>query len=200
MEWRQGPLTADQTEAWFSRYQRESKLYSWGFFVLLHPIVFGIIWWSMGELNRDVFLSLGFFSTVTFILAILSRSRTSRAWSGVVADKRIQQRRVWGGANADERIEYRYEVVVETSRQRKLTLSCLPAFFEYVNEGDVLVKAPGFDWPEKAELDHDRRVCIACGGILDPADGNCPRCGAPMPDHASLVRVCAIDGASGFMK
>jgi len=189
MEWQKGPLTTDQTDVWISRFQRESKLYVWGFFVLLHPIVFGIIWWSTGELNRDVFLSLGSFSLVTFILAILSRRRTATAWSGVVTDKRTRKRRVRVGANADERTEFRYEVVVETSRRRNLTLRCLPAFFEYVNGGDVLVKAPGFDWPEKAELDQDHRVCIACGDILDAADGNCRRCGVPMLDHASIVRV-----------
>jgi hypothetical protein len=158
-------------------------------------LVFGIIWWSMGELNRDVFLSLGFFSLLTLMLAMHTRRRTSRAWSGVVTDKTIRELRLRGGARAEERVEQRFEIVIETSRGRNVELSCPQAFFGYVNIGDTLLKVPGFDWPEKAELDHGYRVCISCGDVLGAADGNCPRCRAPVPDHASIVRIVEPPGA-----
>ncbi len=187
MKWYKGPLTPELTREWISNYQQASKRYAWGFFILLHPIVFGIIWWSMGELNKDVFLSLGFFSLVTFILAVFTRRKAKRTWSGVVTKKEIIERRVRQNDDSQDRIVTNYEVLVETGRGKKIKLRCIPLFFDYVKEGDVLVKVAGFDWPEKVELDGQQRACIACGYPMDAGDGNCPRCKAPVPDHGTLV-------------
>lgn len=189
MKWYKGPLTPEQTREWIALYQRDSKLYAWGFFIFLHPVVFGIIWWSMGELNKDVFLSLGFFSLVTFILAVFTRRKAKSSWSGMVTEKGIRQRRVRRDDSAPDRIETYYEVVVSTGRGKSKKIRCNPTYFEYIKEGDVLVKVPGYDWPEKVQYDADHRICIVCGNILDATDGNCPRCRGPVPHHGTLVEM-----------
>lgn len=187
MKWDKGPLTAEQTREWVERYQRHARIYAWGFFALLHPVVFVVIWISMGELNKDVFLSLAFFSFVTFLFAWTTRRKASKSWAGEVVDKGIRQRRVRSGDESHDRIETYHEVVFRTTRGKKVKMRCGVPYFEHFHPGDPAIKLPGYDWPVKARDDGGPRVCLACGNLIDPGEGNCPRCGAPVPDHEALV-------------
>lgn len=189
IKWDIGPLTAEQTKEWVDRYQRHSRLYSWGFFVLLHPIVFVVIWVSMGELNKDVFLSLAFFSFVTFLFAWNTRRNAVKSWKGAVVDKGIRKRRVRSGDQSHDRIETYHEVVFQTTRGKKVKMRCGVPYFEHMNPGDNALKVPGYDWPIRAEDDGGPRVCLACGSLIDPGEGNCPRCGAPVPHLETLVEL-----------
>lgn len=181
------PLDGEQTRAWVMRYQRQSKIYAWGFFLVLLPVVFGVIWWSMGELNAEVFYAWLFFAVLTFILAVFSRRNAKRSWTGSVMDKGVRQQRI-RSSNPDHPDHYETysEVVIRTTRGRKIKLRCTPAYMDYVNPGDQVFKVPGFSWPEKVTLDGHRRLCISCGQVLDAGAPSCQRCKAPMPDHQTI--------------
>jgi hypothetical protein len=188
VKWDAGPLDAEQTLEWVNRYQRHSRLYAWGFFVLLQPVVFVVIWLSMGELNKDVFLSLAFFSLVTFILAVITRRKAAKSWRGIVVDKGVRQRRIRSGDSSPDRIETYHEVVFQTNRGKKVKMRCGPSYFEHMGPGDEAVKVPGYDWPVKAVIDDGgQRACLACGGLIGLQEGNCPRCRAPVPHLETLT-------------
>lgn len=78
-------------------------------------------------------------------------------------------------------------IEIETERARhRIPVSA--ALFDYFNVGDRVFKVAGFDWPEKQNLAGSSRACIVCSEVVDRAAVKCPRCAAPMPDHATLVR------------
>lgn len=181
-------LSPEETEAWLSRYRRHSRLYAWGFYFALLPVVFAIIWASMGELNEDVFWSLGFFAVVTLLLAFFSRRRETSCWTGQVRDKYIKVVKSTSrdGRTDSETAYYILEIV--TSKGKTIRLRSPESVFEYFEVGDDLFKAPSLNWPEKATLSGDRRICPCCGAILQGVNASCERCGAPVPDHAVLRR------------
>lgn len=189
MKQKKGPLNEEQTRKWIARYQVNARRYAWGFFVLLQPVVFGIIWASMGELNPDVFYSWAFFFVVTLLLALYSRRRAARSWRGTVADKGLRKVRVRNYEDQPDQIRTVLEVVFRTSRGKTVKLRSRQAFYDYFTPGDAVVKPAGFDFPEKEEPDGESRVCVACGNVFSATEGNCPGCRAPLPDVKALVAV-----------
>jgi len=180
-------LSPEQTIAWIRTYRRHARIYAWGFFLVMIPIVFGIIWLDVRTIDEDVLYSLAFFVVVFLALAIWSRRGTTRSWRGVVRDKYIKTRRVDRGSVLTHKVAETPVIDVEASG-RDVSLRVPDALFDYFSVGDPVFKISGFDWPEKFELDGESRVCIVCGNILDIDAAVCPRCRAPVPDHATLVQ------------
>jgi hypothetical protein len=173
------PMTPAQTEHWMSTYRRHARIYAWGFFLLMIPLVLLLIWFEVRVIDQEVLLSLAFFVVVFFLLARWSRRATTSGWRGVVRDKREQ------GVRSPRQV-----IDIETERAR-LQIPVSAALFDYFNVGDSVFKVAGFDWPEKQSLAGPSRACIVCGEVVDRAAVQCPRCAAPMPDHATLVRSLA---------
>jgi hypothetical protein len=183
------PLTPEQTTAWVRTYGRHSRIYAWGFFVLVLSLIFGLIWWEMGEVNDDVLYSFGFAAAVTFLLAGWSRKQTTQSWAGVVEELFMKQVRASRDGNQSDDITYSPRAKVRTRGGKRLTLRLSEALYGYFAPGDRVFKISGLDWPEKAELDRPERVCLACGNLYAHGAGTCPRCHAPEPDHETLLRL-----------
>ena len=144
----------------------------------------------MGELNQDVLSSFAFAALVFFLLAWWSRRATTRSWIGIVEDMvgtQMQVRRT--GVRRKQ-----YPATDSPRRSlpghgRKVTLRLTQELSHYFRPGDSVFKVSGFDWPEKVERDGPKRVCLACGRLYPQGQGRCGRCGAPEPDHETLVRL-----------
>lgn len=173
-------------------YGRHSRIYAWGFFALVLSLIFGLIWWEMGEVNDDVLYSFGFAAMVTFLLAGWSRKQTTRSWVGVVEELFLKQVRVRRDGNQSDDIAYSPRAIIRTQGGKALTLRLTEPLYEYFAPGDRVFKISGLDWPEKAELDCAERVCLACGNLYGQGAGQCPRCSAPEPDHGELVRLAGF--------
>lgn len=180
------PLTPAETERWLRTYRGKARLYAWGFFVLMIPVVLLVIWFETGAIDREVWLSLTFFVVVFFSLAVRSRRRTSRAWQGVVVEKIVQVERERRTDMADEPGK-RLMIEIEADGRRRIVRGS-EAMFDYFHEQDAVFKLAGFDWPEKLSLSGSTRMCIVCGELLDIRAARCQRCAAPVPDHATLLR------------
>ncbi len=181
------PLTPEQTRDWVQTYGRHSRIYAWGFFALILPVILGVIWWEMGEINEDVMYSFGFAAVVTFLLAGWSRKQTTQSWVGVVEEMFMKQ--VRGRRDGDDDIAYSPRAKIRTQGGKALTLRLPEALYVYFAPGDRVFKISGLDWPEKAELDRAERVCLACGNLYAQGAGKCPRCSAPEPDLETLLRL-----------
>lgn len=180
------PLSPEETRTWIVRYRKYSKIYAWSFLILLLPVIFVVIWISMGELNRDVFLSLGFFAVVTVLLALWTRKRAARSWTGQVADKFVKTVHFRANENRPARTEQRPMVEFRTDRGKKVVLRAGADQFGYFEVGDRVFKVSGLEWPEKESLDGDRRLCMICGALVSTENGACGRCRGPIPDHAVM--------------
>src|SRR5690606_1452215 len=169
-------MTAAQSRRWLLGYRRQSRLYAWLFFAAVIPVVLLVIWLEIGELDEEVLGSLAFFIVVFLVLAVGSRRQTTAAWRAVVVDK---QRSAQGGGGT---------LVLELGRGKRRALRVSPPLFDYFAPGDAVFKLDGFEWPEKWTPDEGRRVCIACGGVVELAGpmSACPRCGAPLPAHEAM--------------
>lgn len=183
------PLTPEQTMAWVRTYGRDARLYAWGFFALILPLIFGLIWWELGEVNEDVLYSFGFAAVVTFLLAKWSRKQTARSWVGVVEELFMKKVRVRRDADQHDGISYKPMARIRTEDGKKRTQHLSQELFEYFRPGDRVFKVSGLEVPEKVSLGGDRRVCLACGSLYGPGSGTCPRCRAPEPDHGTLRRM-----------
>ena len=184
-------LSAEQTRVWLHRYQRNARVYAWGFYVALLPLVFIIIWTSMGELNADVFWSLGFFALVTFLLAFFSQRTAEAQWVGVVVDKYIKTTtppRHTSGRNGGSGY---FCIAVLTKQNKKVLIRASQAVYAYFALGDLIFKAPALNWPEKATLAGSTRMCLCCGAVLQQLEAACPRCQAPVLDHDAAFRFSA---------
>jgi hypothetical protein len=186
------PLTPEQTTAWVRTYGRHSRIYAWGFFALILPVILGVIWWEMGEINEDVLYSFGFAAVVTFLLARWSRKQTTQSWTGVVEELFMKKVRVRRDGDQQDDIAYSPRAKIRTRGGKALTLRLSEALYGYFAPGDRVFKISGLDWPEKAELDREARVCLACGDLYAQGVGKCPRCSAPEPDHGALVRLAGL--------
>ena len=183
------PLTPAQTEAWLQKYGRHSRIYAWGFFALILPVILGVIWWEMGELNEDVLYSFGFAAVVTLLLARWSRRQTAKSWVGVVEEVFMKKVRVRRDADQQDDVSYRPMARVRTEDGKKRTERLSQELFDYFRPGDRVFKVSGLEVPEKVTLEGGRRVCLACGSLYELGSGACPRCRAPEPDHGPLVRI-----------
>ena len=183
------PLTPEQTRDWVRTYGRHSRIYAWGFFALVLPAILGLIWWEMGEINEDVISSFGFAALVTFLLARWSRKRTTQSWAGVVEEMFMKEVRGRRDVNRQGDITYSPRAVIRTRGGKAMTLRLSEALYGYFAPGDVVFKISGLEWPEKAGLDREERVCLACGNLYAHGAGTCPRCRAPEPDHDTLLRL-----------
>jgi len=183
------PLTPEQTEAWLSKYGRHSRIYAWGFFALLMPVILGVVWWEMGEINEDVLYSFGFAAVVTFLLARWSRKQTAKSWVGVVEELFMKKVRIRRDADQHDDISYKPMARIRMDNGKKRNQHLSQELFEYFQPGDKVFKVSGLEVPEKVTLDGDRRVCLACGSLYGQGSGSCPRCRAPEPDHGTLVRM-----------
>jgi hypothetical protein len=183
------PLTSAQTREWLETYGRHSRIYAWGFFVLVLPVILGVIWWEMGEINEDVLYSFSFAAVVTFLLARWSRRVTTRSWTGVVEDLFVKKVRVRRDEGQHDDIAYRPMARVRLPGGKTVKLRLTQNLYAYFREGDRVFKVSGLDWPEKAVLEGQERVCLACGSLFSLGAGRCPRCRAPEPDHETLARL-----------
>jgi len=182
------PLSPQQTERWIRTYRRHARWYVWGFFLLVILCVLLLLWLEMGVIDQDVMLSLGFFVVVFSLLARWSRRATQATWRGVVSDKRIKVESARSGGLVDAR-----RVIVVESDSGQHEIHAAAALYDYFHIGDGVFKLAGFDWPEKLQLDATSRACVACGELFDNDATQCPRCAAPVPDHATLVRGLLAD-------
>ena len=181
------PLNPEQTRAWLSTYARHSRIYAWGFFTVVSALIFGLIWWELGEINEDLIYSFAFSILIFFLLAYGSRKKTTQTWTGNIEKmfmKKIKNR----GADGSRYITYSPIAQVRTQQGKKQTIRLTQKLYQYFSLGDEIFTISGLDWLEKTTLDHGERVCLACGNPYQQHSGQCPRCGAPEPDHATLVQ------------
>jgi hypothetical protein len=183
------PLTPEQTTAWVQTYGRHSRIYAWGFFALVLPVILGVIWWEMGEINEDVLYSFGFAAMVTFLLARWSRKQSVQSWVGVVEELFMKKVRVRRDGDQQDDIAYSPRARIRIQGGKALTVRLSETLYGYFTPGERVFKISGLDWPEKAELDRAERVCLACGNLYVQGAGSCPRCRAPEPDHETLLRL-----------
>lgn len=183
------PLTPEQTTAWVQTYGRHSRIYAWGFFALILPVILCVIWWEMGEINEDVMYSFGFAAVVTFLLARWSRKRTTQSWIGVVEELFMKKVRVRRDGDQQDDIAYSPRARIRTRGGKALTVRLSETLYGYFTPGGRVFKISGLDWPEKADLDRPEGVCLACGNLYAHGAGRCPRCRAPEPDHETLLRL-----------
>lgn len=183
-----GALSPQETERWIRSYRRRAKLYVWGFFLLMIVCVLLLLWLEMGVIDQDVMLSLGFFVVIFFLLACWSRRATQATWHGVVSDKWVKVESARRGGLSRER-----RVIIVESDSGRHEIRAAAVLYDYFGVGDGVFKLAGFDWPEKQKLDGVSRACIVCGEPFDRGAAQCPRCAAPAPDHATLVRAL-VDG------
>lgn len=183
------PLTPEQTTAWVQTYGRHSRIYAWGFFALVLPVILGVIWWEMGEINEDVLYSFGFAAMVTFLLARWSRKQSVQSWVGTVEELFMKKVRVRRDGDQQDDIAYSPRAKIRTRGGKALTVRLSETLYGYFSPGERVFKISGLDWPEKAELDRAERVCLACGNLYFQGAGSCPRCRAPEPDHETLLRL-----------
>ena len=176
-------LSPLQTERWIRSYRRQERLYVWGFFLLMIVCVLFLLWLEMGMIDQDVMMSLGFFVLVFFLLARWSRRATQATWRGVISDKRVKVEPTRSGDSAGQR-----RVIVVESDSGRHEIRATAALYDYFEVGDGVFKLAGFEWPEKLEPGGASRACLVCGEPFDSGVAQCPRCGAPVPDHATLLR------------
>jgi hypothetical protein len=187
----QQSLSAEQTAQWLRRYRSHGRTYAWGFFTVVVLLVSGVIWLELGALDEEAWYALGFFVFVFLLLALWSRRATSRGWQGLLHDKTIAIERIRrDDVSTGQQVERR--VLHVDTGDGEVMLRVSPELFDYFEQGDRLFKVPGFDWPEKTALGADHRACIACGAVLDRDAARCPRCSAPVPDHAALLRLTGV--------
>ena len=158
-----------------ARYRRSSRAWAWIFFFLILPVIFIVIWRSMGELNADVFYSLGGFVAVTGVLAFFSSRAANKSWQGTLIDKYVRQVR---RRDADGRFDYRekYILIFCTDNKRRERVVMTPAGFDYFAAGDRAIKVKGLNYPEKLYRDGKRQICMACGAVYSLGAERCPRC------------------------
>ncbi len=178
-------LSPEETQKWLHAYQSSARRYAWGFFAVTAVAVFFLIRSDGGELDTEIWAAFIFFVVVFFLLALWSRTRTSRSWRGVVRDKRVKTRRVKRRDLPDEVV--RQPVLDIETRGRIIKIRVSEALYDYFAVGDEVFKPAGFDWPEKIQLDpQGHRTCIVCGQVLEGGMGRCSRCAAPIPEHQTL--------------
>lgn len=182
-------MTAEETLAWAGSYRTNSRRYAWIFLLVLVPVVVGVIRLSTGEWNEDVLYSAAAFIVVTGLLAFFSRRGTEGAWRGTVEGKAIRRETRRRHDDGPAETVYIPVVVFRTDTGKRVKLRVSRDLYEYFREGERVVKIAGFDWPEKEEsAPEDRRVCIACGNVLEAGEVPCSRCRAPVPDLEALLR------------
>jgi hypothetical protein len=183
------PLNAEQTRAWVSKSNRTATRTMWGFYILAHPVVLVIAWVATGGLSRDLLMTVAFVSVVTLVLLLYSRAKLRQSWYGKVVRKEIVKRSVNRNEDAPNKIKLMYQVVIQTGAGKEKKVPCLPSLYQYVNEGDEILKVSGFSGYEKGHVDGQIRCCIGCGTVFAVSEGRCPRCKAPLPDHPTLVNL-----------
>lgn len=177
-------LAPDQTRVWVRTYGRHARIYAWGFFVVVLAMIFGLIWWELGEINNDLLASFGFAALVTFLLACWSRRITKQQWRGVIEEMFIKVMKRCGGEDTAS-----YIAKVRTEKGRRVTLRLSEVLYDHFQVGDEVLKIAGLEWPEKMNAQGKQRVCLACGNLSARGAGACPRCGSPEPDHGALLRI-----------
>ncbi|MCB5285900.1 MAG: hypothetical protein LHW45_09990 [Candidatus Cloacimonetes bacterium] len=182
-------MSPDQTKAWVKKYGRHSRIYAWSFFGLVLPLIFGLIWWELGEINDDALYSFGFAALVLFMLARWSRKQTTQSWFGVVDEMFTKKLGVRRDTDLQDDILYKPMARIRTQSGKVLTQRLSNDLYEYFNPGDRVFKVSGLEFPEKTELDRPERVCLACGNLYGWGEGQCSRCHAPEPDHQTLCRI-----------
>ncbi|NCD25612.1 MAG: hypothetical protein EOL86_08490 [Deltaproteobacteria bacterium] len=180
------PLTPAETRLWVRTYGRHARLYAWGFFMVVLPLMFGLIWWDLGEIDADALASFAFAAAVFFLLACWSRGVATQGWTGTVLEFSA---RPGSGSHDEGGPEDGSRLWIGTTGGKVRTVRLPEALRGYFSSGDRVFKLSGLDWPEKMILDRPKRVCLACGHLYVQGEGRCPRCRAPEPDHATLVRL-----------
>lgn len=186
------PLSPEETKAWVEKYRRDAFRYAWGFWAVFTCAVFALVSWEMKGFTPEAYASAAVAGAISAGLALNMRARQARAWQGVLSRKWIEQRRIRHAQQHDEWVD-RPRAEVSTRSGKKIRLRLTPRLFDYFEEGDLLLKPAGFDWPLRLpDTDQAGRVCICCGFIMDAADGGCPGCGAPRPDLQMLKQLAGF--------
>lgn len=187
------PLTPEQTRAWIAAYIRHSRLYVRIFFIVASGLIFGLIWWELGEINQDLLSSFTFAVLVFFILAWWSRRKTDQSWSGIISDKYIKEvRRTY--KNGETETSFYPRIIVTTNKGKKITLPLPRQLYDYFKAYDEVFKISGLEWPEKNVMDKYVRICPVCGTLFTPGHGQCsrPRCHSPELDHVTLRKMARL--------
>ncbi len=164
---------------WLSKYRRHSRIYAWGFFIV---VVIGIgiaVRVGLEEWGTEWFAATGFAALVTWLLAIYSRREAESSWSGVVASKEIQERRDTRDPDGNT-TRTSYVVFVETDRGKRKKIRVNPSVFDSYREGARVRKFAGLAFALPEEMDGDTALCPVCGRLLEGATETCSSCRAPV--------------------
>ena len=156
-------------------YRKKSRAWAWIFFFLIVPVVFVVIWRSMGELNADVFYSLGGFIAVTGVLAYFTTRAANKSWKGTLVDKYVKDVRVKEG-DGHYHYKKKYILLFQTDQKRRERVVITPGGYEYFHKGDRAMKVKGLHYPEKILRDGLQQICLTCGSVYDLNKEQCPRC------------------------
>jgi len=143
-------------------YNHQRLAWSLIFFLLIIPIVFFLIYKDLGELNSDLWMSLGFFIVITTVLAIYTLRKASRTWQGELLEKVEISR----GAR----------LVFRTDRGKRINLVAGSRLAVYFHIGDRVIKIKGYDYPEKIDRNGNLQLCVACGTPYPITEKRCPGC------------------------
>jgi hypothetical protein len=119
----------------------------------------------------------------TGMLTLVSRARTNRTWTGVVARKEVREVRVDRKDESVARYVKQYVVHARTDHGADLKVQVPEeAYRRYYFEGDGLRKLRGLPLPLKTMPRGEMRLCANCGIVHGPAVTTCPGCRCPIPD------------------
>ena len=130
-------------------YNRQRLAWSLIFFLLIIPVVFFILYKDVGELNSDVWMSLGFFIFITTVLAIYTLRKAGGTWQGDLVEKIETSKGI--------------RLVFLTNQRKRVNIVAGSRLADYFEIGDQVIKIKGYDYPEKIERGSKLQMCVACG-------------------------------------
>lgn len=158
---------------WLASYNRQRLAWALIFFLLIIPVVFFIIYKDVGELNSDVWMSLGFFIVITTMLAIYTLRRAGGTWQGDLVKKVEISRGI--------------RLVFLTNQKKRMNIVAGVRLANYFEIGDQVIKIKGYDYPEKIERGGKLQMCVACGTPYPITEKNCRACHYPAIDPQHYI-------------
>ncbi len=153
-------------------FMRQRIAWALIFGLLLIPIVLFIIWKDVGELSKDVWLSLGFFIVFTTILGVATLRKGGSTWKGQLV-KVIER-------------ENGVQFIFNTDKGKK-SLFGNASLMEYYSVGDQVIKVKGYDFPEKLNRDGKNQLCMVCGKVYPIGEKRCRACRYPSMDPQNFI-------------
>ncbi|SMX53946.1 zinc-ribbon domain-containing protein [Candidatus Brevifilum fermentans] len=167
------PSARQEAQSRSTRFMRQRIAWAVIFGLILIPIVLLIIWKDVGELSRDVWLSLGGFIVVTSLLAVFTLRKGGSTWQGQLVQVIPREKGV--------------QFVFLTNKGKKESLIAGSSLVKYFSVGDQVIKVKGYDFPEKIHRDGKTQLCMVCGKVYPMSEKRCRFCRYPSMDPHNFM-------------